>query len=325
MPEKTTPKKPGKTKKESIKQPAKMKKKIVLLGDTAVGKTSLIRRYVFDQFEDSYVQTIGSKVTKKDLVLKRDGKDIKMSLMIWDLLGLQGFTALHANAFVGVHGALLVSDLRRKDTLKSFERYWLPLLFDVVYNVPLVFVGNKADLKTQTKLRPKDMDNIASKYNVGIIQDLPEDLSPYYLTSAKTGENVEKAFQSLGHLLLSPELLEDPMREVSERGIAEVISKSLDKRTSTGAIDALIMDFSKGFKNEKKAMSALRLEFIRAGLDLRHPTRDGLLKAVDFLAEAEAESKNEKTIREDKERRLKLIDGIKKYETYKLRKIKIKK
>jgi len=324
MPGKTTSEKPKKTKKESNERPERIKKKIVLLGDNAVGKTSLIRKFVFDQFDDSYIQTIGTKITKKDLLLTKDGKDLEISLMIWDLIGLRGFTAMHANAFMGVNGALLVSDLRRDDTLNSYENHWIPLLFKVVQNVPLIFLGNKADLVHDEDAKLKSLENlvaVASRYNDGVLGSLPEDLSPYYLTSAKTGENVEKAFQSMGHLLLSPELLEDPMREISERKIAEGMYKEIDTSTSTGAIDALIMDFSKGFKDKRKAMSSLRLEFIRSGLDLRHPTRDSLLKTVDYLAESEAESKSEKTVRENRERRLKLIEGIEEYEIYKYRKI----
>jgi len=325
MPNETTPKDSKSNKKKSKKQSAKMKKKkIVLLGDSGVGKTSLIRRFVFDQFEDSYIATIGTKVSKKDLMLKKEDEDVKLSLMVWDLLGLEGYSALHADAFVGVHGAFLVSDLRRDDTLDAFERYWIPLLYKVAGSVPLIFVGNKVDLIDEPKAKLDRLQNmivIAEKYNAGVLKSLPKQLASYYLTSAKTGENVERAFQSLGYLLLSPELLEDPMSKIDERAAAAGIQKEIDKSSSTGAIDAMILDFCKGFKNKKTAMSMIRLEFIRAGLNIRHPTRDSLLKAVDYLAESEAESKNEKIVRENKERRLKLIDGIKRYEVYRVEKL----
>src|SRR5207237_2201408 len=122
-----------------------VKRKIVLLGDSAVGKTSLVRRYVFDLYEDSYVTTIGSKVTRKELRIQRPDKTVTLNMMIWDILGREGYTSLHARTFAGVHGAILVSDLTRGETLRSLEEYWIPLLFKVVDKVPLVFVCNKTD------------------------------------------------------------------------------------------------------------------------------------------------------------------------------------
>ena len=69
------------------------KRKIVLLGDSAVGKTSLVRRCVFDMYEDSYVTTIGSKVTRKELRIPRPDKTVMLTLMIWDILGREGYTS----------------------------------------------------------------------------------------------------------------------------------------------------------------------------------------------------------------------------------------
>jgi GTPase SAR1 family protein len=76
-----------------------IKKKIVLLGDSAVGKTSLIRRYVFDQFEDSYIATIGTKVTRKELKIQRPHHSVDLTFVIWDLIGREGYHGLHARTF----------------------------------------------------------------------------------------------------------------------------------------------------------------------------------------------------------------------------------
>ncbi len=111
-----------------------LKKKIVIIGDSAVGKTSLIRRYVFNQFQDSYITTIGSKVTTKECIIKRPLHSVEITFVIWDLIGREGYKGIHARTFAGVSGAILVADLTRKETFENLERYWIPLLFKVVDN-----------------------------------------------------------------------------------------------------------------------------------------------------------------------------------------------
>ncbi len=287
-----------------------VKKKIVLLGDSAVGKTSLIRRYVFDQFEDAYVATIGSKITKKVMNIQRDGVDSPVNLVIWDVLGRAGYLAVHTRTFAGIHGAFLVVDLTRRETLSSLEQYWIPLLFQVAENVPMVFACNKSDLRDRFAFRLSAVQQIGSKYNGGHEDSLPSQLKSSYLTSAKTGENVEVAFESLAHMMLSKKAPKDPIRELYERLVAEGIYRQTDKRTMIGATDALIVDFCEGFDDDRLAYVILRQEFARAGVDIRSPSKEGLLKAVEYLAEAEFEFKDEQDVINDRERWLRLISSV---------------
>ncbi len=284
-----------------------VKKKIVLLGDSAVGKTSLMRRYVFDQFEGSYVTTIGSKVTRKEMTIMKDDREVELNLIIHDILGRVGYMALHARTFAGAQGAILVSDLTRRETLKTLELYWIPLLFQVVENVPLVFTCNKSDLTDEISFKQKDIKDIASRYNVGIENSLSNGLKPSYMTSAKTGKNVEKAFESLGHLMMSEKAPRDPIKELHEKLIAEGIYRQSDRKTLIGAADALIVDFCEGLDDDRVALLLLRQEFTRAGVDVRSPSKEGLLKAVEYLAEAESEFKDEGQVLKDKERRFQLV------------------
>ncbi len=281
-----------------------VRKKIVLLGDSAVGKTSLIRRYVFDQFEDSYIATIGTKVTRKELKIQRPHYSVDLTFVIWDLIGREGYHGLHARTFAGVTGAILVADLTRKETLSSLERYWIPLLFKVVDNVPLVFACNKSDLEDEYEFDPKDMVEIAERYNGRVTGILPKGFNINYSTSAKTGNNVENTFESLGHLLVSSFDLKDPVKELYENLVALGIYRSSDKTTAIGALDAIIVDFFEGFKDSRTAMLILRQEVARAGLNINNPTKDGILKAVEYLAEAENEFKDEKTVLDNREKRL---------------------
>ena len=153
-----------------------VKKKIVLLGDCAVGKTSLIRRYVFNRLDDSYRATVGNKVTTKHLRIKTANKTEKLKLVIWDLIGSKGYHTLHAMTFVGADAALLVSDMTRTETLENLGNYWIPSLFNIVDSVPLVFICNKSDLKGGFEFGFEDMLDVAERYNTDYGDILPSNL-----------------------------------------------------------------------------------------------------------------------------------------------------
>jgi len=285
----------------------RMRKKIVLLGDSTVGKTSLIRRFVFDAFEDSYIATVGSKVSRKDVQVETSKGPVDLTLMVWDILGRQGYTATHARSFAGVHGAVLVADLTRRETLESLERYWIPSLLRVVESVPLVFVSNKADLTRSYAFAPEDMARLASKHNVGLADMLPEGLATSHATSARTGANVNAAFESLGHLLASGKAPEDPIKDLYESLVATGILRTTDKSAPVGALDAIIADFCEQaqaeFEDDRSAMIILRQELIRAGVDVRDPAKESILRVVDYLAEAETDYKDEATVKSNRVRR----------------------
>ncbi len=285
-------------------RPMAVKKKVVLIGDAAVGKTSLIRRYVFDRFDDAYITTIGSKVTKKEITVRRDDRDVDLKLMIWDILGREGYVSTHARTFAGVHGAILVADLTRRDTLDTLERYWIPLLFKVVENAPLVFVCNKSDLQDEVTFGLEDLQQTASRYNRGLDSALPEGFSTSLSTSAKTGENVERAFESLGHLLLSGAQLEDPIKDLYESLVAMGVHRQTDRSTLIGALDAIYVDFCEGFDDDRLSMTLLRQETLRAGLDVNAPSKEALLRFVEYLAEAESAYKDEKETAASRDKRM---------------------
>jgi small GTP-binding protein len=162
-------------------------KKVCLLGDGAVGKTSLIRKYVYDAFDDKYLATIGAKVTKKVINFKDDdGDDFKLSLMIHDIVGQVKFEKIHKQYYRGSDAAILVCDLTRKDTLEHMG-WWLESLSEVVGKVPIILMGNKFDLEDRHEVNSGDLEAQAKDFGC-----------PCYLTSAKTGENVEKAFENIG-------------------------------------------------------------------------------------------------------------------------------
>ncbi len=166
----------------------RMKAKVCLVGERAVGKTSLIRRFVLDEFEDRYIATLGTKVSKKEIIVEsaNRGDGLTVDMTIWDIMGEKGFRELLKEAyFHGAQGILAVCDLTRRDTLKELDN-WVQTVKRVTGEVPVAVLGNKVDLAEDFALTDDELARSARRHD-----------APYYLTSAKTGENVEKAFTEL--------------------------------------------------------------------------------------------------------------------------------
>lgn len=168
------------------------RRKICLLGDGGVGKTSLIRRFVEDVFDDKYVTTLGTKVTMKELNIEslQNKQHLKMTLMIWDIMGQKELKRLLLSFYKGAKGALIVADITRKETLESIKD-WIQSLHNCVGKVPVLFLLNKSDLMDQTRIKQDEIMDLAKKHDTSFL-----------FTSAKTGKNVDKAFKRLSEMLL---------------------------------------------------------------------------------------------------------------------------
>lgn len=165
-------------------------KKICLLGDFAVGKTSLVRRFIYNRFDDQYISTIGVKVSRKTVVLPTDEQIAEVKLMVWDLAGSQTFNTVTANYLRGSSGAILVCDLTRPETLPHLTGY-ADQLREMVPDVQLVIAANKADLVDEQRITIDEIKAYVAEMNV-----------PYFLTSAKGGNQVETLFRLLANMVL---------------------------------------------------------------------------------------------------------------------------
>jgi small GTP-binding protein len=157
-----------------------IQKKICMLGSFAVGKTSLIRRFVESIYSDAYHTTVGVKVDKK--VIRHNNSDI--TLVLWDLYGEDEFQKMRWSYLRGAAGYLLVADGTRRNTLeKAFQLQ--QRVREELGEIPFIFVINKADLVEDWELDPA-MESQLTARNWTILR-----------SSAKTGENVEEAFSQL--------------------------------------------------------------------------------------------------------------------------------
>ncbi len=163
-------------------------KKIILVGDFATGKTSLIRRFVDDQFSDSYLSTIGVKISKKEIALD----EVTIRGLIWDLEGGTPGKPVNRIYFAGAHGAILVSDVTREETLVHIGDY-IAMLKEKGLAIPRLLVLNKCD-----KIGESERNEVlrkAKSYYEG-------DIDAFFMTSAKTGEGVEDMFHTLAQKML---------------------------------------------------------------------------------------------------------------------------
>src|SRR5213594_4811107 len=139
----------------------KMKVKVCLVGEGAVGKTCLIRRFIQDQFDDRYISTLGAKVSKKEIKVDGPNGGMDVDMTIWDIMGEKGFRELLKEAyFHGAQGILAVCDITRKDTLHELND-WIAAVNRVTGNIPVQFLANKADLKDQAKMTESDVKQMA--------------------------------------------------------------------------------------------------------------------------------------------------------------------
>jgi small GTP-binding protein len=178
-------------------KPKKVKSKICLIGEKAVGKTSLIRRYVTNMFDDRYITTVGTKVSKKELLIKKPehGLDVQIDMTIWDIMGEKGFRELLKDAyFYGANGILGVADITREKTLDDLDD-WIDSTMKVAGKIPLLIAINKTDLEEAVQVGDKEVLQLSKAFNC-----------PFIYTSAKDDSNVEDAFYQLGEMTLDTQL-----------------------------------------------------------------------------------------------------------------------
>jgi small GTP-binding protein len=175
-------------------QVLEFEKKMLLVGDAAVGKTSLVRRFVIDKFDDKYIITVGTKTSRKvlELIYEREGVTIYLMLGVWDIIGQKELERTHQMHFRGAESYMLTLDGTRRDTFDSLK-HWADSVHAVCGPIPGVLACNKVDLRSQFQVSDQELASMAKQLGLTL-----------FFTSAKTGEKVEAAFRLIGDSLCKP-------------------------------------------------------------------------------------------------------------------------
>lgn len=154
--------------------------KIIIVGEPAVGKTSLVKKFVSGQFSKDYRSSIGTNIFIKKINLENIGET---TIQLWDIAGQERWINMRRSYYSGAKGVLIVGDLTRKNTFDQIVKFWVPDVKQYCELTPIVLIANKKDLKEE--INEIEINTLGQQINaIGI-----------FTTSAKTGENVEMAFK----------------------------------------------------------------------------------------------------------------------------------
>jgi len=168
--------------------------KVVVVGDAAVGKTTLIRRHAKGKFEFDVLPTIGVDITSK--YYKLPGEMLVM-LSMWDIAGQELFTTVRHIYYKGAAAAMLVFDLTRPESFWKVKTWYADVRDNLHEKVPTILMGNKKDLGAHRAVMESEAKDLAEGYGF-----------KYFETSALTGENVDRAFYTLiGQIIVAKKLV----------------------------------------------------------------------------------------------------------------------
>ena len=191
--------------------------KVLLLGNSNVGKSSLFLRFVDDIWNDTFVPTIG--VDFKIKTFDIDEKKIKMQ--IWDTAGQERFKNIIASYYRGAHGILLIYDVTDKDSFKNLSNWLIEIEKNASKNVLKILIGNKTDLDDKRVITYNQGKEFADTYGLKFIE-----------TSAKKNLNVNEAFETLGRELMqaSDEKKIVKQKQNKKNSVAKVQDLSVEKK-----------------------------------------------------------------------------------------------
>ena len=158
-----------------------------MAGPGGAGKTSLLQQYVKNSFSETTKMTIGVDFFLKELRL---GSDVDVSLQLWDFGGQRQFREIHGDYVKGARGALLLVDLTRIFEIERVKK-WVDLVRFERDDLPIVLIGNKVDLQDLIKVKDEELKYAMEEFN----------METMLKTSAKTGKNVDKAFDTIAEIV----------------------------------------------------------------------------------------------------------------------------
>jgi len=185
--------------------------KLLIIGDSGVGKSSLMNRFSDNVFSESYINTIG--VDFKIRTIEVNGKMIK--LQIWDTAGQERFRTIVSSYYRGAHGIMIVFDITDKESFYNVKMWSEEIKKYASSNVKTILIGNKADFESKRQVEYSEAKEYADSNNMN-----------YFETSAKTALNVEKSFFELASLLINNVVVNTNKTEIKVSHPVEITNKS---------------------------------------------------------------------------------------------------
>ena len=158
--------------------------KILILGDSFVGKTNMIKRFLHDEFDSNTKETVGVEFGCKNFTMGPYEHIVKAQL--WDTAGQERYRSLTKAYYKGAKGALIVYDITRNSTFENIDNWLIDLKTNGEKDILIMLIGNKSDLIEKREVNTDDAKAKAEQYNIA-----------FFETSAKNGENINKAFYEL--------------------------------------------------------------------------------------------------------------------------------
>ena len=201
--------------------------KVVLLGETAVGKSCLISRFVSNKFQSNFVPTMGGCYSSKEVEYQKLKKKLKYE--IWDTAGQEKYRAINKIFYQDAAVAILVYDITRKDSFEELKNYWyIEVRDNSPKDVIIAIAANKSDLYEFEEVNNEDLQSFANSIN-----------AIYKETSALNGTGINELFDNIGYKLLSPENYEELLRKAS------VVSNNKSMRLNNSNASFKVGDKSK--------------------------------------------------------------------------------
>ena len=190
--------------------------KIVLIGDTSVGKTNMLSRYISNEYNPNSQSTIGVELSTKNYIF--DNNEVKVQ--IWDTAGQEKYRSITSSYYKGAQGCLLVYDITRKETFDNIDKWFSELKNSSNSDITAILIGNKCDLSNERKVTTEEAQKKAKLLNMAFME-----------TSALDGSNIDKAFSELVSNVYQKNkqnfnneikvILEDKGEEINQQGTEE--------------------------------------------------------------------------------------------------------
>ena len=204
--------------------------KVILIGDSSVGKTSILYRFMQDEFFENPNVTLGFELSIKKIRLENNESII---LNIWDSAGQEKYRSLTYHFYRGVNGIILVFDLKNENTFKNLNSWMAQINKHAPENIDIILVGNKSD---------DDNNESGWKNNEDLINMMQKHRLNYFETSAKTGKNISKVFYYIAKQIKNRNKIEHIIKKEGPKSPKSPRIKKYDKKKE----DAIILRMKNG-------------------------------------------------------------------------------